>query len=332
VVAPGLHRLDPALLASDLELPRRRAVYLIGGGGKSTLLEVLARAKILPGRRVAATTTTKVWRATGMRAPHLIVESAMERVISALEAAPRPWVFLARELDVSTGKLLGYSGAAIDHFVEAGAVDLTLVEADGAAGRALKAHAPHEPVFGALADLVIAVVGMDIIGAPFDARAVHRAELFAERVPILAGTPITWQHVAAILLHEQGYLQRVPRSAEVIVLLNKVETPARVAAATALSAHLASHPRISRVISGSLGGPARLTVEFVGPVRRPWPERRRELEVPTATAVAALLAELGYSPEEGARLTVLVDGARVDAQAPLADGARIEILLPLGGG
>jgi sulfur carrier protein ThiS len=77
---------------------------------------------------------------------------------------------------------------------------------------------------------------------------------------------------------------------------------------------------------------AHIVVEFVGPVRRPCAERRLSLEVPAQTAVAALLAQLGYSPAEGARLTVLLDGTRAATGATVADGARVEILLPVGGG
>ncbi len=61
---------------------------------------------------------------------------------------------------------------------------------------------------------------------------------------------------------------------------------------------------------------AHITVEFVGPVRRPCVERRLAIEVPAMMQVAAILARLGYSQEEGARLTVLVNGTRAGAPAP----------------
>lgn len=77
---------------------------------------------------------------------------------------------------------------------------------------------------------------------------------------------------------------------------------------------------------------AHVTVEFVGPVRRPGPERRLTLELEAAPAVGALLERLGYGRDEGARLTVLVDGVRQGPTAVVPDGARIEILLPVGGG
>ena len=77
---------------------------------------------------------------------------------------------------------------------------------------------------------------------------------------------------------------------------------------------------------------ARITVEFVGPVRRPGPERTVALEAEVPLQVGALLERLGYGLEEGARLTVLVDGIRQGPAALVPDGARVEILLPVGGG
>jgi sulfur carrier protein ThiS len=79
-------------------------------------------------------------------------------------------------------------------------------------------------------------------------------------------------------------------------------------------------------------GVTRVTVEFVGPVRRPCPERTLALEVEADLPVSALLERLGYSPVEAPRLTVLVDGKRLGLAAMVPVGAKVEILLPVGGG
>ena len=76
----------------------------------------------------------------------------------------------------------------------------------------------------------------------------------------------------------------------------------------------------------------RVTVEFVGPVRRPTALRRLTLELDEPPEVSALLARLGYTPVERPRLTVLVDGTSPGTGATIPDGARVEILLPVGGG
>lgn len=77
---------------------------------------------------------------------------------------------------------------------------------------------------------------------------------------------------------------------------------------------------------------SRVTVEFIGPVRRPCRERVVTIELEGTYVVRQLLEHLGYAPDETTRLTVLVDGRRQAPDAPVPDGARLEILLLAGGG
>jgi sulfur carrier protein ThiS len=97
------------------------------------------------------------------------------------------------------------------------------------------------------------------------------------------------------------------------------------------AAAAADVPQAQAVVLAS-SAVSRVTVEFVGPVRRPCPERKLALELDVLPTVGGLLERLGYSPEEAARLTVLVDGKRQEPAAPVPEGARVEILLPVGGG
>ncbi|HVN31010.1 MAG TPA: selenium cofactor biosynthesis protein YqeC, partial [Thermoanaerobaculaceae bacterium] len=114
-------------------------------------------------------------------------------------------------------KLLGFSAGDLEYFATAGIADTLIVEADGSAGRPLKAHAPWEPVIASAADLVVVVVGAWCLGQPLDERTVHRADLLARRLGCARGTPLTVRHVAAIIFHEEGYLAKVPREADVMV-------------------------------------------------------------------------------------------------------------------
>jgi sulfur carrier protein ThiS len=77
---------------------------------------------------------------------------------------------------------------------------------------------------------------------------------------------------------------------------------------------------------------ARVHVELVGPMRRPWREHRREIEVGDQTTIDGLLAQLGYSADEARHLTVLIGGARANRSRRLADGDRVVVLLIVGGG
>lgn len=75
-----------------------------------------------------------------------------------------------------------------------------------------------------------------------------------------------------------------------------------------------------------------LTVHFVGPVRRPGPERTLSVDRTGLDTIGDLLAKLGYSPEEQRSLQVLLDGSRADLDAQLQEAKTVEILIAIGGG
>ncbi len=204
-------------LIAAFDLEEYRFVHLIGGGGKTTLMLAMARALGGRGRRVIVTTSTRIRKSEGEALGGLLIGPDAGALAERARAAlPRlnPIVLAS---GVEDEKLLGFSPGALEGLAGAGIADAVLVEADGSAGRPLKAHASWEPVIASSADLVVVVVGAWCVGQPLDERTVHRAGLFAERVGAAPGTPLEPRHVAAILFHEDGYLAKVPGRAEVMV-------------------------------------------------------------------------------------------------------------------
>ena len=76
----------------------------------------------------------------------------------------------------------------------------------------------------------------------------------------------------------------------------------------------------------------RVTVRFSGPIRRPWPEESRTLEVEAASTVASVLRGLGYARRELRFLLTAVGGESAGLKAELADGDCLEVMLRVGGG
>jgi molybdenum cofactor cytidylyltransferase len=204
-------------LIAALDLERYRFIHLIGGGGKTTLMLAIARALAGRGKRVIATTSTRIRRSEGEAVGSLLIGPDVRQLAEQARATLARLNPVALASGLEDEKLLGFSAGALEYFATAGIADTLLVEADGSAGRPLKAHAPWEPVIAPAADLVIVVVGVWCLGQPLDERAAHRADLFAERVGCAHGTPLEVKHVAAILFHAEGYLAKVPREADVMV-------------------------------------------------------------------------------------------------------------------
>ena len=93
----------------------------------------------------------------------------------------------------------------------AGLADYVLVEADGSAGRPMKAHAPHEPVIPPQANQTICVVGASGFGQPVSLAA-HRPERYARLAGVTLDTPVTPELEAGVLaaegLHDRIYVNQ----------------------------------------------------------------------------------------------------------------------------
>lgn len=190
------------------ELLQYRDVWLIGGGGKTTLMFRLAAAWAARHETVLCTTTTRILRPTAEQCPDLRVDS-LAALAADLRHRPAPVVTVASR--IQDGKCLGFS--ANEALSLKTAANRLVVEADGSAGRAIKAHAPHEPVLATAASCVAAVVGAWCVGAPLDADHIHRPERFSALARRPLGSTVTAADVANVILHEEGWLLTVPQTA-----------------------------------------------------------------------------------------------------------------------
>jgi probable selenium-dependent hydroxylase accessory protein YqeC len=227
----------------------RRYVHVIGGGGKTTLMFALARALADSGRTVLTTTTTRIGEPDPDQSELVITAQDLASLIDRLKAelAVRRHVTAAASRDAAGRKLGGFDTDQLDAIVEAGIAEVVIVEADGSAGLSLKAHRDHEPVVSARADLVIAVLGVDVLGAPMDDAHVHRAELARARLGRAGPAPVTAEDVAGIVFHREGYFARVPPSAAAVAFVNKADTPARLAEARRIALVLGAADRARRL-------------------------------------------------------------------------------------
>jgi probable selenium-dependent hydroxylase accessory protein YqeC len=207
---PDLWRLGPA-----------EVISVVGGGGKSTLLELLARQYEAEGRRVILTTTTRMWppgQEAGARplvtAPDL--PTLLERLCEAPERSP----VVGRSV-LADGKLEDVPPDWVPALRDLGWVEAVVVEADGSAGRPLKAPAAWEPVVPACSTLLVVMAGLDCQGVPLDGRHMHRPELLAALLGVSVGAALPDD--APLRASLLGYARAVPRHARLLVLLNKAD-------------------------------------------------------------------------------------------------------------
>ncbi len=150
---------DPSDLIGNMKF-----VSFVGGGGKTTFIEHLARACLAVGKSVAFATTTRIFIAE----PFTLFDDWMK--------GPRGAPFMHIGKTIEGPKLTALPFAEVEAL--GNDFDVVLIEADGAKGHPLKYPASHEPVIPPFSDRVFIVAGLDALFKPFD-DAVFRHELFS---------------------------------------------------------------------------------------------------------------------------------------------------------
>jgi molybdenum cofactor cytidylyltransferase len=234
-------------LVDALDLPRASSlVSIVGGGGKSALLFALGRR--LAGR-VLLTTTTRIFAAQIKRAV-AACELDSAGFEAALAGGPSGLLVIDR---VAGDKAIGVSPALPAQWLARKDVQHVVVEADGSRMRPTKAPAEHEPVIAEASTHVLVVVGIDALDAPI-AQATHRPELVCALLDLEPEARLETSDLARLIEHPDGGLKGVPKSARVVVVVNKVESDAQRADAAAIARALLREPRIDRVVWGALEG------------------------------------------------------------------------------
>jgi len=137
-------RIDPIQAVIPLKF-----IAFVGAGGKTSLIEYLASNLVNKGKKVAITTTTKIF----VREPYQLMNDKEDlRNIISLNRFGKT---------LENGKL---TAVDTDDIQRIGALyDTVLIEADGAKHKPLKFPASYEPVVPAIAEKIFIVSGLDAL-------------------------------------------------------------------------------------------------------------------------------------------------------------------------
>ena len=210
-------------LTEALGIKNREVISLVGGGGKTALMFALGRELSSRMKGVVLTTTTKIWEPTPTPDFALFLSDQNSEikkwVTKYLEAYP---FLLIANKRLESGKLQGVAPSWVEEIHSLPGVSIIVVEADGAAGRSLKAPREEEPVLPANTTLLVPVVGIDVLDYPLDEEHVFRSEIAARLLNISKGKPVTKEIIAALL---SEIIKGRPEGARVIPFINKVDLP-----------------------------------------------------------------------------------------------------------
>lgn len=181
-------------LLDVFQLPKKAIVCIVGAGGKTSLMKILARELKSAGNRVLLSTTTKLSADEISDEFEFLVNVVGEKALSPD----------MNELKQKTSEY-----------------DFILIEADGSAGKPLKGWKETEPVIPEFADITIGVLDISCIGKPVKDSLVHRLDIFNR----LTGAPekIHPDTIAALVNHPDGLFHKSIQTLN-MVYLSHVET------------------------------------------------------------------------------------------------------------
>jgi len=255
------------LLSESLGLKTREVISLSGAGGKTTLMFCLAKELFLAGKKIVTTTTTKILEPTSGATVSLFInldeEELKQFVLKHLDEYRH--ITIARER-LGSGKLKGVSSDLVNDLWRSGEIDYIIIEADGAAGRPIKAPREGEPVIPLSTTLVVAILGVDGVEMEVNEGNVFQAQRVSKLTGIPMGKKMTDEAMAILMAHPEGIFKGAPSSSRVIPFLNKVDILDGVVKAKGIAQRIIErkHPQIDRIILGQLRNEPRV-VEAIFP-------------------------------------------------------------------
>jgi probable selenium-dependent hydroxylase accessory protein YqeC len=242
-------------LTEALGVHPREVISLVGAGGKTTLMFRLAKELSLGGKKVVSTTTTKILEPAPGETGCLFVDSDEGGIKDFLAGHLGQYdhITVARE-KLGSGKLRGVSPNLVDELWDSKGFDVAIIEADGAAGRPVKAPREQEPVIPTSTTLIVAVLGVDGLEIKLNEENVFQPERVSKITGVAMGERLTDEAMAILVIHPEGIFKGAPSSARVVAFLNKVDLPNGVAKAKRIAYNILdkNRRRIERIILGQL--------------------------------------------------------------------------------
>jgi probable selenium-dependent hydroxylase accessory protein YqeC len=219
-------------LREGLQLKEGGIVSLVGAGGKTSLMFRLARELSQAGETVLTTTTTKIYEPSADQAASVIVtESVSELLTQACDRLKHHrHICAAAGRQPDQGKFIGLQPDVIEQIWNSHLFQWIIVEADGAAGRTLKAPADHEPVIPAGTHHVVGLVGLNGVDQPLTDQWVFRQAHFSQVTGLRPGWAVTASAIADVLIHPKGIFKNSPPAAVRTVFCNQADAAEKLQA------------------------------------------------------------------------------------------------------
>jgi probable selenium-dependent hydroxylase accessory protein YqeC len=202
------------------------------------------------------TTTTKIFEPSRDQAACVILSGSVPDILDRADELLDEHLHLTAAVGKlpESGKLCGFQPEIIGELWNAGLFQWIIVEADGAAGKPLKAPAAHEPVIPAYTTRLVGMVGLNGVGQPLTERLVFRHEHFARLTGLRLGSNVSDSAIADVLVRDDGLFKGFCPEVTRIAFFNQADVRANFSAGQRIGRILSKRKNtgLNRVIIGQI--------------------------------------------------------------------------------
>jgi len=207
-------------LCDLIDLPTHPLITVVGAGGKTTTMYILAGELAQRGKRVITTTTTQIFYPKQGETDTLILAAETPALLKLIGAAWKQHKRITvTGVPIREDKLAGLQPEQPYELLMNSGADAVIVEADGARHRMIKAPADHEPVVPSQTNVALLMMSAEAINQPLSAEVAHRPERVAAVVGMKLGEILTPMHIAQLMISDQGALKHIPETAVAYLLI-----------------------------------------------------------------------------------------------------------------
>jgi probable selenium-dependent hydroxylase accessory protein YqeC len=199
-------------------LEKYNYIYIIGGGGKTTLMFSLADTAVSEFSKTVITgTTVKIFKPS-----YFFADNDRTRIFDYIKQNIKLFKHLTiAGADIAEhNKLGGLSPQIYDEIFYGKMADYVIIEADGSQGKSVKGHNEYEPVLSDKTQVTVIVAGLDIIEQKFSPDIVHRPEIFSAVTGIRPDEKISCEHIYRIITDD--YMKKISEKSDVAIIFTKM--------------------------------------------------------------------------------------------------------------
>lgn len=200
-----------------ISLNNNQIITIVGAGGKTSLMYDIAKKLKKLNKKVLITTTTKIYIPKKNIVDKFLVGSVD---IFDTYSPPKSSITVSGKGIIMEVKYIGYTKEEIKYIYDINKFDYIIIEGDGAKMKSLKAPRNFEPVVPKNTNILLGVIGMDVLNKKINKKNIFGLEEFLEITDKIINQKIDKESIIKLIENKNGLFKF--KGNENYLILNKV--------------------------------------------------------------------------------------------------------------